>query len=145
MCTRLHPALSVSRLIGWLVGHFIHDFYFWTSPLLPKWCNDLKYAPAHPHANWVAVYLALLIKISICTNFGRQFLPPHIAAYQVKGAATAMINHADHLLPPEIPLECPDAGFYQIDKMFIIDNGGGCYLGQGTIRDITELRTSLRY
>ena len=45
----LHPALSVSRLVGWSVTlYFFNDFIFSTSLFLPKRSVDLKYGPCPP-------------------------------------------------------------------------------------------------
>ena len=53
MHATLQPALSVGRLVGWLVGrsvtlYLFHDFYSWTSLVLHKWSSDLKYGPCPP-------------------------------------------------------------------------------------------------
>ena len=40
---------SVGLSVGWSVTfYFFYEFYFWTSPLLPKWSGDLKYGPCPP-------------------------------------------------------------------------------------------------
>ena len=59
----IHQSVCLLVCLSVTPSHFpcfcFSFFDLTTSVLLPKWCSDLKMAPAHPHVSGVAVKLAL--------------------------------------------------------------------------------------
>ena len=64
---------STPRFVGRSVGrsvtlYFCYDFYFWTSPLLPKWSSDLKYGPCPPARDFGSRVSGLVLKLISTTS-----------------------------------------------------------------------------